>query len=99
MEKPQKPAARAANSPTASVTGRDGYIINKALAYAISTIRALPKEQREESDAEDMLALLEHLVPSVEQRLYIFRGVLDHMDRDRLFMTPRPIPLPPVKLI
>jgi hypothetical protein len=40
------------------VTGRDGYIIAKALAYAISVIDALPQGRQEGSDREDMARLL-----------------------------------------
>ena len=41
-----------------SVTGRDGYIITKALAYAVEAIAMLPEERQEASDRADMLALL-----------------------------------------
>ena len=41
------------------ITGRDGYIVCKALAYAILAIERLPREWREESDKEDMKQLLE----------------------------------------
>jgi hypothetical protein len=40
------------------VTGHDGYILRLALGYAIITIGGLPETQREESNAQDMLALL-----------------------------------------
>ena len=42
-----------------NVTGRDGYIVAKALAYAILTIESLPEERQEYSDCLDMRALLE----------------------------------------
>jgi hypothetical protein len=40
------------------LTGRDGYIIRQALAYAIETIAALPPEYQEYSNRCDMLAIL-----------------------------------------
>lgn len=46
------------------VTGRDGYILAKALAYAINTIDGLPICQQEGSDRDDMMAILLTLVPS-----------------------------------
>jgi hypothetical protein len=51
-------------SPTrngVSVTGRDGYIIFQALAYAPLVIEALPEEWQERSDADDMYGLLRAL--------------------------------------
>lgn len=42
---------------TASVTGRDGYITNKALLYAIAHIQSLPPELQEWSDMYDMCLL------------------------------------------
>jgi hypothetical protein len=41
-----------------SLTGRDSFILAEALAYAIVTIAALPRERRSESNAEDMRILL-----------------------------------------
>jgi hypothetical protein len=41
-----------------NVTGRDGYIICKALAYAIAAIERLPEQWQEHGDREDMRALL-----------------------------------------
>lgn len=43
------------------ITGRDGFIIRKALAYGIVAICQLPKEQQEYSDMQDMRAILNHL--------------------------------------
>jgi hypothetical protein len=40
------------------VTGRDSFIMAKALAYAIETIRRLPRDWQEFSDMTDMLKLL-----------------------------------------
>jgi hypothetical protein len=45
-----------------NVTGRDGYIIAKALAYAIEVIDALPKELRSLSDQADMKAILDVMI-------------------------------------
>jgi hypothetical protein len=43
--------------PAEGVTGRDDYIIRKALAYAITTIRGLPEHRQEWSDLQDMVGL------------------------------------------
>ncbi len=48
---------------TPGVTGRDGYIIGKALAYAIATIDGLPEGQQERSDRDDMVAVLLAMYP------------------------------------
>ena len=40
------------------ITGRDVYIIAKALGYAIETIGILPDRLQEQSDCEDMRAIL-----------------------------------------
>jgi len=40
------------------ITGRDSYIINKALAIAVAMIDAQPLRQRELSDREDMVTIL-----------------------------------------
>jgi len=42
-----------------SITGRDRYIMAKALAYAIETIEALPERWQEESDCQDMKMIFE----------------------------------------
>lgn len=47
-----------ATPKAASVTGRDGYIIAKALAYAIARIQSLPDDRQEYGDMLDMCALL-----------------------------------------
>lgn len=41
-----------------SITGRDGFIVNKALLYAIAHIQSLPEERQEWSDMRDMCAIL-----------------------------------------
>lgn len=43
----------------ASLTGRDGYLVLQALAYAITTIEALPEDWQERSNAEQMKQLLD----------------------------------------
>jgi hypothetical protein len=40
------------------ITGRDGYIIAQALAYAVEAIGALPDQWREWSNREDMKRIL-----------------------------------------
>jgi len=44
-----------------SVTGRDAFIIQKALAYAALCIEGLPSKRQEISDHDDMLGLLKFL--------------------------------------
>ena len=61
-----------------SVTGRDGYIMAKALAYAIAYIDSLPEEKREASDRNDMVALLNDNVPDPTEREWLARGVEAH---------------------
>jgi hypothetical protein len=54
---------RAAESQAcSSITGREGQILVKALAYAIEAIERLPPQWQEASDRRDMLALLTALV-------------------------------------
>ena len=48
--------------PDITKTGRDGYIIATALAYAITAIDSLQFHMREVSDRDDMEALLRSLV-------------------------------------
>jgi hypothetical protein len=60
------------------ITGRDGYIICKALAYAIETIERLPQRWQELGDLEDMKLILdehdEHLAQLCRQ------SALSHLD-------------------
>lgn len=57
-----------------SITGRDGYIVRKALLYAVASIQNLPPEKQELSDMADMCRILRadiypfapHMVLSVE---------------------------------
>jgi hypothetical protein len=48
----------AARHPPISLTGRDDYIMMKALAYAIEAIGRLPERWQEASDQKDMIELL-----------------------------------------
>lgn len=57
------------------VTGRDGYIIVKALAYAIAVIEALPVARQEGSDCDDMRDLLCHLVPAPAARNHMATAI------------------------
>jgi hypothetical protein len=51
-----------------SVTGRDGYLIRQALAYAVTAIELLPKERQEQSNAQDMRLILYSMCdPSLRQ--------------------------------
>jgi hypothetical protein len=58
-----------------SVTGRDGLIVAKALAYAIAFIDSLPEEKQERSDRADMVALLHAAVSDPVQRERLARSV------------------------
>ena len=40
------------------ITGRDDYVIAKALTYAIAFIGSLPPKNQEQSDRDDMVTLL-----------------------------------------
>jgi hypothetical protein len=44
------------------VTGRDGYVIQKALVYAIEAIESLPPEHQEWSDCQDMKCILKSVM-------------------------------------
>ena len=46
-----------------SVTFRDGYVIRKALMYAIAFVDRLPLEEQEQSDRDDMMQILDRLLP------------------------------------
>jgi hypothetical protein len=51
----------------AGVTGRDAYIVRKALAYAIEAINRLPPEWRQADEQEDMLTLFDAVAKPDEQ--------------------------------
>ena len=57
------------------VTHRDGYIIAKALAYAIAHIDRLPEARQEASDRGDMVAIFHAMVPGAIKREEFARGV------------------------
>lgn len=69
-----------------NVTGRDDAIINKALAYAITTIKDLPKVRQEWSDCEDMRAMLEARLPNTTARDWVMQGVRQHIGLDPLII-------------
>lgn len=50
--------------PLNNITGRDSFIIAKALCYAIETMECLPERQRESGDCDDMRRLLARAVNS-----------------------------------
>jgi hypothetical protein len=70
-----------------SVTGRDRYIAEKALAYAIAAIDALPENRREQSDRDDMVLLL-HAITSRTDRDHLRATIKFHMDREIDFQLP-----------
>lgn len=45
-----------------SITGRDDYILLKALAFAIASYNRLPTVERPNSDRDDTLLLLENIM-------------------------------------
>lgn len=61
-----------------SVTGRDGYIMAKALAYPIACIDGLPEVQQEVSNRRDMVALPYAAVPDPVERERLARSVEVH---------------------
>jgi hypothetical protein len=62
------------------VTGRDHFIMCKALAYAIVAIGRLPKEWQEQSDREDMLALLRAMARQPDYFLTCAQSNLERRD-------------------
>jgi hypothetical protein len=54
-----------------SITGRDGYVMAQALAYAIEAIEHLPDEWQEWSNKEDMKLLLHTFHPGMIENLRI----------------------------
>jgi hypothetical protein len=61
-----------------NITGRDGHVIRKALAYAIASIDSLPERRQEFSDRSDMLVLLLALVPHAMDRDALAKEVESH---------------------
>src|SRR5262245_17965682 len=64
-----------------SVTGRDGPVLCKALAYAITSIERLPSVWQERSDKEDMRTLLAWLVSEPAQADFFLISARSHLDR------------------
>jgi len=62
-----------------SITGRDGYIVAQALAYAILVIEALPDRWQEASNCLDMKAIFEAMT---DERM---RAILTESARFHLF--------------
>jgi hypothetical protein len=60
------------------ITGRDGYIIRQALAYAIEVIAALPSEYQEYSNLCDMLAIL-HASTGTSMASHLREGAAHHL--------------------
>jgi hypothetical protein len=60
------------------ITGRDAYIVRKALAYAIASIGSLPNDGREESDRLDMVAILKVVCPDPVVRQALVLDVQNH---------------------
>jgi hypothetical protein len=58
---------------------RDGYLISKALAYAILAIDRLPPPMRESSDQRGMRELLKRYVPDDLHRQGLLDEVLSQM--------------------
>ena len=59
-----------------SITGRDGYILRQALAYAIKLIEALPDDRQEYSNMCDMIRLLRHFADEGERKFLAFNVAL-----------------------
>ncbi|WP_108459231.1 hypothetical protein [Devosia naphthalenivorans] len=84
---------------TIDLTGRDDFIINKALAYAVVCIQNLPKERRPNSDMSDMLDILRHraspeavavFASSAEISTGLTGDFLEEVEPDRLGEIPSP---------
>jgi hypothetical protein len=72
-----------------NVTGRDGFIMAKALAYAITTIDRLPRVRQEGSDRDDMRDLLCAMVPGEAQRSEIMLSAQRHVCFEPFFEEPQ----------
>ena len=66
-------------SKSQSITGRDGYIMAQALAYAIEAIEHLPDEWQEWSNKEDMKLLLNNRWKVMAKNLRI--GARGHLEQ------------------
>jgi hypothetical protein len=65
-----------------SITGRDGYIVAQALAYAILVIESLSKEWQESSNCQDMKAIFEARVDE-PMRAILTESARFHLFNDR----------------
>lgn len=63
------------------VTGRDSYIVAKALAYAIEAIEALPPEWQEGGDQGDIKKLLDRMVSEDADLAEVQRSARNHLTR------------------
>ena len=66
-----------------NITDRDGYIIMKALAYAIEAIDRLPKRWQEVSDRDDMETLLMYCSDDPTTVEQLRNGARSHLNRAR----------------
>jgi predicted ATP-grasp superfamily ATP-dependent carboligase len=64
-----------------SVTGRDGYILAQALAYAIEVIGSLPEDRQERSNREDMKKIFEAMF-SEQMREIVTYSARCHLNPD-----------------
>lgn len=64
-----------------NITGRDTYIICKALAYAILTIERLPTQWQEWSDCQDMKAILEATISDPDMVQMFMVEARGHVER------------------
>ena len=67
-------------------TGRDRHITVKALAYAIGAIQALPPEQQEWSDLQDMIAVLRTRCPNGKEQDFWADTVERHLGYRPVFV-------------
>jgi hypothetical protein len=67
----------------AEITGRDGYVIAKALAYAIQAIDDLPGHWQEKGDQADMIRLLEHMIANDDQLAEVQRNARNHLTQGK----------------
>jgi hypothetical protein len=65
---------------TDNVTGRDGLIVMKALAYAIVAIERLPDKWQEWSDKEGMRKLLDAMTSDQDERDWYLLGARLHLE-------------------
>jgi hypothetical protein len=54
-----------------SVTGRDGYLIRQALAYAVTAIELLPQKRQEWSNAQGMRLILDSVCDPSDRQFFL----------------------------